>query len=111
MLLYKIRTKNDLEIVKSMFPTSVADEAERVIAVLDENYENGKGGFVAVVENELDLEELRHYHLDCQTDVCEFADVLGDSGFVSVLYIVGTEFAINVIMPLSIKPAIVTLSN
>ena len=36
---------------------------------------------------------------------------LGDSGFVSVLYIVGTEFAIDVIMPLSIKPAIVTLSN
>ena len=111
MLLYKIRTQNDLAVVKGMFPTSVADEAERVIALLDENYENGKGGFVAVVENELDLKELRHYHLDCQTDVCEFADVLGDSGFVSVLYIVGTEFAIDVIMPLSIKPAIVTLSN
>ena len=111
MLLYRIRTQNDLKMIMGSFPLAVADEAERVIALLDENYENGKGGFVAVVENELDLEELQHYHLDCQKDVCEFADVLGDSGFISVLYIVGTEFAINVIMPLSIKPAIVTLSN
>ena len=109
MLLYKIRTQNDLAKIKGMFPIAVADEAERVIAVLDENYENGKGGFVAVVENELDLEELKQYHLDCHTDVCDFADVLGDSGFVSVLYLVGTEFAITVIMPLSIKPATVTI--
>ena len=108
-MLYKIRTQNDLAKIKGMFPITVADETERVIAVLDENYDNGKGGFVAVVENELDLEELKKYHLDCQTDVCEFADVLGDSGFVSVLYLVGTEFAITVIMPLSIKPATVTI--
>ena len=109
MLLYKIRTQNDLAMIKGMFPTSVDDEAERVITLLDENYGNDKGGFVAVAETDLDLEELKQYHLDCQTDVCEFADVLGDSGFVSVLYIVGTEFAITVIMPLSIKPAKVTL--
>ena len=108
-MLYKIRTKNDLAKIEGVFPTAVVAETEPVIGVLDENYDNDKGGFVAVVENELDLEELKQYHLDCQNDVCEFADVLGDSGFISVLYIVGTEFAITVIMPLSIKPAKVTL--
>ena len=111
MLLYKIRTQNELAMIKGMFPVSVDDEIECVIAVLDENYGNDKGGFVAIAETDLDLEELKQYHLDCKTDVCEFADVLGDSGFVSVLYLVGTEFAITVIMPLSIKPATVTLSN
>ena len=108
-MLYKIRTKNDLAKIKVVFPIAVVTETELVIGVLDENYDNDKGGFVAVVENEPDLEELKQYHLDCQNDVCEFADVLGDSGFVSVLYIVGTEFAITVIMPLSIKPEKVTL--
>ena len=110
-MLYKIRTQNDLAKIDGVFPIGVVTEAERVIGVLDENYDNGKGGFVAVVESELDLECLKQYHLDYQTDVCEFADVIGDSGFISVLYIVGTEFAITVIMPLSIKPEMVTLSK
>ena len=108
-MLYKIRTKNDLAKIKGVFPIAVVAETELVIGVLDENYDNDKGGFVAIAETDLDLEELKQYHLDCQNDVCEFADVLGDSGFVSVLYIVGTEFAVTVIMPLSIKPAKVTL--
>lgn len=88
---------------------TVIDEAKRIISVLDENYENDKGGFVAIAENDNDLAELKQYNLDCHNDICELADVLGDSGFVSVLYIVGTEFAIDVIMPLSIKPANITI--
>ena len=108
-MLYKIRTKNDIDKIKGVFPIAVVAETELVIGVLDENYDKDKGGFVAIAETDLDLEELKQYHLDCQNDVCEFADVLGDSGFVSVLYIVGTEFAITVIMPLSIKPEKVTL--
>ena len=110
-MLYKIRTQNDLAKIEGVFPIAVANEAKHVIGVLDENYDNDKGGFIAVAETELDLENLRRYHLDYKTDLCEFADVIDDSGFISVLYIVGTEFAITVIMPLSIKPATVTLSN
>ena len=81
-MLYKIRTQNDLAKIEGVFPITVDEEIKRVIAVLDENYENDKGGFVAVVETELDLEELEQYHFDCQTDVCEFVDIIGDSGWI-----------------------------
>lgn len=95
--------------IQNKFPAAVIDEVKRVISILDENYDNGKGGFAAIAENNNDLVALKQYNLDCYNDICEFADVLGNSGFVSVLYIVGTEFAIDVIMPLSIKPANITI--
>ena len=83
----------------------VQSEIQRVMEILDENY-NDKGidgGYIVILESHADMGLCP---VDMARAVYEFADLIKTSSedYVSVLYLVGTEYSITVIMPLSITP-------
>ena len=83
----------------------VQSEIQRVMGILDENY-NDKGidgGYIVILESHADMGLCP---VDTTSTVYEFADLIKTSSedYVSVLYLVGTEYSITVIMPLSITP-------
>lgn len=112
-VMYKIRTSSDVVKLEGRFSNAVLKEAKRLTAIFDENYncDSVDGGFVAVIENTEDIEYLKEYYVDCFNDTYEYADLLSDGCSVSILYLVGTEYAINVIMPRALLPSYIVLSN
>ena len=86
-------------------PMEVQSEIQRVMGILDENY-NDKGidgGYIVILESHADIGLCP---VDMASSIYEFADLIKTSSeyYVSVLYLVGTEYSITVIMPLNITP-------
>ncbi len=86
-------------------PMEVQIEIDRVMGILDENY-NDKGidgGYIVILESHADMGLCP---VDMASSIYEFADLIKTSSedYVSVLYLVGTEYSITVIMPLNITP-------
>ena len=92
-------------------PIEVIKEAERVAAILVENYNqfNTDGGYILIMtpDDEINCffnEVLGEY---ISPDDFEFADGVKTSSehdYASILYLIGTEYSISVIMPLCIAP-------
>lgn len=79
-------------------PQRVADEVLRGIAVLDSEYGPERnyldvGGFSLIADTEKDLCKSRDL-FDDQWHYCEWATRLGDSGYVSALYLLNNEFSV-----------------
>ena len=89
----------------SHLPMEVQGEIRRVTGILDENYndEGIDGGYIVILESHADIGLCP---VDMASSIYEFADLIKTSSedYVSVLYLVGTEYSITVIMPLSIAP-------
>lgn len=61
------------------------------------------GGYSIVAENSQDITALRDF-LDCENRPPEWANRLGNSNYLSALYVVNNDFTIKVILPDSIAP-------
>ena len=89
----------------SHLPMEVQGEIRRVTGILDENYndEGIDGGYIVILESHADIGLCP---VDMASSIYEFADLIKTSSedYVSVLYLVGTEYSITVIMPLNITP-------
>ncbi len=97
-----VRTSADVDTIRGIYPTDVIAECERLAKIYDECY-NCKGidgGYVVIVENDADMIEVQNTCVDYTAMPYEAVDVIG--AYVSVLYIVGTEYAIDVIMPVDV---------
>ncbi len=97
-----VRTASDVDNIRGIYPDDVIAECERLVGIYDEYY-NCKGidgGFVVIAENDADMEIIKNTYVDYTDMPYEAVDVIG--AYASVLYIVGTEYAIDVIMPVGI---------
>ena len=107
VIIITLKTKFDLTKLLHL-PMGVVREAERVLDILDENYNQHKmdGGSVVILENFADIALCP---VDITSSVYEFADRIKTSfeDYVSVLYLTGTEYSKTVIMPISIAPDLV----
>lgn len=97
-MLYKIKSISDISIISGIFPQYVIDEASRIAEILDTNYNNYgmDGGYIVLIENERDTEELKRC-IDYCSEPLELLRVIGD--YVSLLFLPATEYSISVIMP------------
>lgn len=102
-----IRTKSDIKAIPYL-PMEVIREAERVLAILDENYthQGMDGGSVVILEGHADIALCP---VDIASSVYEFADRIKApyEDYISVLYLIGTEYSITVIIPISIAPELI----
>ena len=85
-------------------PEEVLTELIRGAAVLEAEYGDGEaGGYAIVIQSDADMEEAKDL-LDYSTMICEWATRLGDSGYLSALYILDNEFSVVLYMPISLAP-------
>lgn len=104
--MFKITTAKDIDMIRGKFNKNVISECERLAKIFDDNYNcvSMYGGCAIIVENMYDLDIVKHKYVDYTTIPYEFADVIPNSEYISVLYIPATEYAVNLIIPKSIKP-------
>ena len=98
-----LKNKDDLSLLIP-FPAEVKNEAIRVMTILYENYtkNNFDGGYIAIIES---LDDVSSLSFDIRTSIYEFIDHISED-YVSILYLVGTEYAVTVIMPTSLTKEI-----
>ena len=98
-MIYKIRTQKEIEALKGTLPSNVISEAERVADILDKYY-NSQGmddGYILIAEDIADLDSVKNEYFDYTDMVYEFKDDIG--GWISTLYIIGTEYSVTLIVP------------
>ena len=85
-------------------PEEVLTELIRGAAVLEAEYgDDGAGGYAIVMQSAADMEEAKDL-VDYSTMICEWATRMGDSGYLSALYILDNEFSVVLYMPISLAP-------
>lgn len=104
--MFKIATIKDIDNIREKFDANVISECERLAKIFDDNYNcvSMYGGCAIIVENTRDLEVIRQEYVDYTNTPYEFADIIPNSEYISVLFIPATEYAINLIIPKSIIP-------
>ena len=91
--------------VKDMYKVSHLNEEmqEQIRAdlqMLDDTYgadrdiDHSLGGFVAVIEDDNDKEQLKEYYLDIDNDVAEYSDEY--DGFTERLYLISDDYSVVV---------------
>lgn len=91
-------TTKECAALYGQLPQRVADEVLRGIAVLDSEHEPERnylevGGFSLIADTVEDLRKARDL-FDDRWHYCEWATRLGDSGYVSALYLLNNEFSV-----------------
>lgn len=112
-MLYKVCSGADIAKLPIHISQAVRDEIKRVANIFDENYNcnNIDGGYILLAENIDDVLEIIHEHFDFSLNTFELADVITcDNGtdYVSVLYLLATEYAIQLLLPVSLTPTAIT---
>jgi len=86
------------------------ESVQAVLEILDSNYGENRdvkrdlGGYVVIVEDEQDLEELNNIHIDVNTAIPEFVDVIGNNEYTNTLLILSSDYAVSIIAPYNITP-------
>lgn len=101
-MIYKITTKPEIEALKGHLPINVISETERVADILDKYYNSQgmDGGYILIAEDIADLNSVKNEYFDYTDIVYEFKDDIG--GWISTLYIIGTEYSVTLITKSSI---------
>lgn len=112
-MIFKIATMKDTEILQNKFSSAVIEECKRLASIFDDNYNciSMNGGFAAIIENDVDLNYAKEHYVDYTSIPYEFADIIPNSNFVSILFLPATEYAVNLIMPISILPVNITITE
>lgn len=112
-MLYMLGHTSDAEFLRDKIPPEVFQHIYSLACVLDQygierNARLDDGGYILLTETVADVQEIVSEHVDCNIRHCEYAEVIQCSGgdYIDALYINNNEFAINVIMPLSVAPQI-----
>ncbi len=108
----KLGVIRDLETLQTKLPKEVHNDCLDTLETLEEvygvdrNIETDLGGFVVLIENTIDFEELKSYNLDLLTDVAEIVDVIGtdEDTYISVLCLLSSDFGIKVVTKKEIVP-------
>lgn len=108
-MVYKLITSNDRKRLPRVLPAEVMEEILTGLTMLDESYGDNRGmeddgGYILLAENIEDMEEVRNY-IDYDAYPCEYIRTIG-SDYISAVYILNNECAVNVICPLSAAPQV-----
>lgn len=93
-----VGTTKECVALEDQLPQRVYDEVLRGIVVLSSEYGENRdyfesGGFSLIADTEEDLFKARDL-FDDRWHWCEWATRLGDSGYVSALYLLNNEFSV-----------------
>ncbi len=108
-----IKIAHAKEVAGLSLAKEIIDVALAAVKILDDEYgENrnvdyGDGGYVLVIEEKDEFEMLKAIHIDVEEIVPEYVDIIEcDDGriFVSSLLLLGSDFGIVLIIPLSMMP-------
>ena len=109
-MLYTIGTIAEIATLPSHFPEKLVTEIFQGLVILDAEYEPTRnylelGGYSIIVETEEDISSFKH--IDLHTRQPEWATFIGNTGYISALYIMNNSFSIMAFMPLSVSPTII----
>ncbi|MBP1616055.1 MAG: hypothetical protein H6Q13_3503 [Bacteroidetes bacterium] len=94
----------------SGLPAEVINTIHEAVSILDNEYgedrhiDNGYGGYVLVIESMEELTFLKELHLDIESTIPEYVDVINCNNgqvYTSTLILLGSDFGIVVVMPLA----------
>ena len=107
-MLYRIGTEKEIPLLSSHFPDRVIEEVLAGAVVRDSEYGADRdytniGGYSIIIETSEDIPQLKAI-LDYEHHPCEWATRIGNTGYVSALFILNDDYTIDVFMPLAIAP-------
>ena len=91
---------------------AVAAEIRNTLSILDEYYGSDRtdsqlGGYVLIVENEEDLNDLTSiFYEPIECVIPEFTDKISDN-YLKSLYILNPDFSVTILFPIELSPEIV----
>ena len=108
-MLYRIGTTKEIPTLPSQLPERVRTEIFQGLVVLDCEYGQDRdylssGGYSLIAEISEDIPKLKEI-IDYGTHPCEWATRIGNTGYISALFILNNDFSIMVYMPRAIAPA------
>lgn len=108
-MLYKVGTVNEIIPVQLSFPE--VEELFIGISMLDSEYGTDRnyietGGYSILLETKDDLDELREI-IDYDDYPSEWVNQIGNTGYISALFILNDDYSIEVFMPLEIAPEVI----
>ena len=109
-MLYRIGTKKELSSSGLKLPTKVRTEVFVGVSILDCEYGEDRnylesGGFSLIAEAPEDIPAIKNY-VDYEKHPCEWTTRIGNTGYISSLFVLNNDFSIIVYMPQEIAPQI-----
>ncbi len=101
------------EVPTDDLPVEVIGKIKEIATILDTEYghdrdvDSSNGGYILVIEDDMELPLLTDIHIDIDTIIPEFTDripVSGGNDYTNTLLILGNDFTVTLIMPLIITP-------
>ena len=110
-MLYTIGTTAKIPTLPSHLPEKLATEVFQGLVILDAEYGSDRnylesGGYTIIAETSDDIRKFSHT-LNIETRDPEWATWIGNTGFISALYIMNDDFSIMVYIPAPIMPEII----
>lgn len=107
-MLYRIGTKKELSSSDLKLPSRVFTEVFQGIAILDCEYGEDRnclesGGFSLIAEASNDIFAIKNY-IDYEKHPCEWTTKIGNTGYISSLFVINNDLSIIVYMPQEIAP-------
>ena len=109
-LLYTIGTTAEIPTLPSYLPEKLVTEIFQGLVVLDAEYGPSRnyleiGGYSVVLETTQDISLFVPIHLETRQP--EWATWIGNTGYISALYILNNDFSIMAYIPSNIMPNII----
>lgn len=107
----KITCLKEVEKV-AKYPKEVVEEVSKSAQILEEEYGEDRdnedlGGYILVVETEEELQELKLQNIYVDEDIAEYVEEIlvdGEIAFTNSLILLGSDFAVILIIPINITP-------
>lgn len=105
----KITCLKEVEKV-AKYPKEVVDIVSKSAQILEEEYGEDNedlGGYILVVETEEELQELKAQNIYVDEDIAEYVEEIlvdGEISFTNSLILLGSDFAVILIIPINITP-------
>ncbi len=109
-MLYIIGTTAEISTLPSYLPEKLVTEIFQGLLILDCEYEPTRnylevGGYSIIAETEEDISSFKHINL--HTRQPEWATFIGNTGYISALYIISNSLSIMAYMKSDIMPDII----
>lgn len=110
-MLYTIGTTAEIPTLPSHLPEKLVTEIFQGLVILDAEYEPTRnyleiGGYSVVMETPLDIQQFSRI-INIETRHPEWATFIGNTGYISALYIMNNDFSVMVYMPATVAPTII----
>ncbi len=109
----KIAYVREIPVQQTNLPKEVIDTITDIATVLDNEYGNdrdingGNGGYILIIEDREELYKLTDIYIDIDTIIPEYVDriqVRDGQDYTNTLLILGNDFTVTLIMPMTITP-------